>query len=622
MLSKSLLAVAALALSPAADASIWPIPKSLSTGNQTLFLDQSVAVTYNGQAVRIPHQDENDSRYFCDEDGRRYDRLEHLAETRFLDQRQQISYAAGYAPPAGSKFRSRDIVQGGIERTLSAIFRDGLTPWMLRERGSDFEPADGRDNSKLIGSLTITQTSDDDADTFKPKVGTVDESYSLNVTADGEASIRAASSTGVLRALETFSQLFYRGSDGQTFYTQEAPIAIVDEPKYPHRGVLLDVSRHWFEVADIKRTIDAAAMNKMNVLHLHVTDTQSWPLEIPSLPRLTEKGAYAKGLTYSPDDVAGLYEYAIHRGVQIVLELDMPGHVGVDEAYPGLTVAFDEHPYQWYCAQPPCGSFRLNNTDVEGFVDTLLADLLPRIAPYTSYFHTGGDEYKANNSLLDPALETNDVEVLQPLLQRFLSHVHGNVVENGLTPLVWEEMVLEWNATVPDGTLVQSWLGGSSVTELAEAGHKVIDSNSEYYYLDCGRGQWLDFPNGASFQTYYPFADWCSPSKSWRLIYSHEPTDGVPEELHGNIVGGEMALWTETIDTTSLDSIMWPRAAAAAEIWWSGRVDGQGQNRSQIDARPRLSEMRERMLRRGVRGTPITQLWCDMNGPEDCAQIE
>lgn len=605
MFSKAF-ALAALALSAAPVNAIWPIPKSITTGNSTLFIDQNVAVSYNGEPVRIlPHSHSNS--YF-----------RGISDSNLF---QQLSYAVGYSPPSGSDFKSKDIVQGGVERAFSAIFQNGLVPWMIRERNSNFEPP-ARDDAKRISKLAIRQTEEDDENTFKPVVGTVDESYELKVTLNGTAELVAASSTGILRGLETFQQLFYKHSNGQAFYTQHAPYDIKDEPKYPHRGILLDVGRHWFEMEDIKRTIDGLAMNKMNVLHLHITETQSWPLEIPALPKLTEFGAYAPHLTYSPEQIKSLYEYGVHRGVQVIMEIDMPGHVGVEEAYPGLTVAFAEQPYQWYCAQPPCGAFKLNNTDVEDFLDTLLEDLLPRVAPYSAYFHTGGDEYKANNSLLDPALETNDVEVLQPMLQRFLSHAHNKIVEHGLIPFVWEEMVLEWNATVPEGTIIQSWLGEGAVKELAEAGHKVIDSSNAFYYLDCGRGQWLDFPNGPSWATFYPFADWCSPTKNWRLLYSHDPRDGVSEEAQENVVGGEVAVWTETIDPTSLDSIIWPRAGAAGEAWWSGNKDAQGNNRTQLDIRPRLSEQRERMLTRGVKGTVITQLWCDMNDVEECAHVE
>ena len=159
----------------------------------------------------------------------------------------------------------------------------------------------------------------------------------------------------------------------------------------------------------------------------------------------------------------------------------MPGHVGIERSYPGLTVAYNEKPYTKYCAQPPCGAFKLNNTNVEEFITTLFDDLLPRLNSHASYFHTGGDEYKAANSLLDADLRTEDMVVLKPLLQRFLDHAHGKVREHGLVPIVWEEMVDEWAAKVGNDTIIQSWLGKESVQKLAQAGHKVIDSSVQFY---------------------------------------------------------------------------------------------------------------------------------------------
>ncbi|TQW02945.1 glycoside hydrolase family 20 [Cordyceps javanica] len=577
------LAAAALAASPTA--ALWPIPIDISTGNETLFIDKTINITYNGAP---------------------------------------LAYEPGYEPPAGSNFTSRAIVQGALARSLGAIFDDGYVPWMLHKPGSDFEPRCGPDRTGgRVLSLAITQTGRDDASTFRPLAGQRDESYSLNVTLDGRASIAARSSTGVLRGLETFSQLFFAHSSGAAWYTTSAPVRVADDaPRFAHRGLVLDVSRHWFAVGDIKRTIDGLAMAKMNVLHLHVTDTQSWPLEIPALPLLAERHAYGRALTYSPADLAGLHEYAVHRGVQLVLEIDMPGHVGIDLAYPGLSNAYNERPYARYCLQPPCGSLRLGSERVEAFLDALFEDLLPRVSPYAAYFHTGGDEYKANNSLLDPDLRTNDTSVLQPLLQRFLDHAHGKVRELGLVPVVWEEMISEWNATVGKDVVVQSWLGQEKVKELARAGHKVIVSTADSYYLDCGRGGWVDFENGPGFQRAYPFNDWCAPARSWRLIYAQDPRAGLSGEAAANVLGGEVAMWTETVDAASLDAIVWPRAAAAGESWWSGRYDADGRNRSMYDARARLSEMRERMLARGVRGAVITQLWCDQADTIDCSEEE
>ncbi|KAM4059413.1 glycosyl hydrolase family protein [Hirsutella rhossiliensis] len=579
MLRKVTLAVAAaLALAPAY--ALWPAPQKQSTGHDVLYIDDTVHVTYNGQALPCNYE---------------------------------------YSPPAGFKFNSKDIVQSGLSRAFKGIFKQNLVPWKLRPRNSVFEPNAGG-NKTWIKSIDIRQTERDSPSVFRPRAGDVDESYSLDVSRDGQVTLQCKSSTGCLYGLESLVQFFFKHSSGKLWYTPHAPISIHDAPQFPHRGLLLDVARMWFPVEDIKRTIDAMSWNKMNRLHLHITDSQSWPLEIPALPRLAEKGAYRKGLSYSPEDVAGIYEYAIHRGVEVIMEIDMPGHIGVvDLAYDDLIVAYNEKPYQWWCAEPPCGAFRMNSTKVYDFLDTLFDDLLPRIAPYSAYFHTGGDELNKNDSALDPGVGTNDSAVIAPLLQRFLNHAHGKVRKAGMTPFVWEEMIIEWNQTLGRDVVIQSWLGNGAVRKLAEAGHQVIDSDYNFWYLDCGRGQWLNFDNGASFQRYYPFNDWCGPTKSWQLIYSHDPAAGLSREAAKRVLGGEVAVWSELIDGSNLDNIVWPRASAAGEVLWSGRQDASGRNRSQYDAAPRLAEFRERMVARGVSAMPVQMIFCTQGNASECA---
>lgn len=112
--------------------------------------------------------------------------------------------------------------------------------------------------------------------------------------------------------------------------------------------------------------------------------------------------------------------------------------------------------------------------------------------------------------------------------------------------------------------------------------------------------------------TGYPFNDWCGPTKSWELVYSHDPAAGLNSTAAKNVLGGEVAMWSETIDPQNFDSIAWPRAAAAAEILWSGRTDASGQNRSQVDAAPRLNSLRQRLVARGIGASPIQMEWCTM----------
>jgi hexosaminidase len=295
-------------------------------------------------------------------------------------------------------------------------------------------------------------------------------------------------------------------------------VEIDDEPLFRHRGLNLDVARQWYPKADILRTIDALAWNKMNRLHLHVTDSQSWPLEIPALPELSQKGCYADGLTYSPDDLQDILTWGRERGVEVIVEIDMPGHTTViAEAYPELIAGRNMQPdWSVYAAQPPSGSLKLRNEGVKAFLATLFADLLPRLRGHTQYFHTGGDEVNRQVYLLDEGIRSNDTTVLKPALQDFFSHVHGELGKHGVTPFVWEEMLLEWNLDLPKDTIVQTWMSEQSTKRVIEKGYRAIAGSYQYWYLDCGSGQWLDFlPK--SFENYYPFDDYCAPKKSWRL---------------------------------------------------------------------------------------------------------
>lgn len=392
---------------------------------------------------------------------------------------KQLTYTAGYVP---SDLSSTEIVKAAVSRTLDGIFSDNFVPWMLvpRYQLSSYEPALNASASSLLGSLDITLTSSNS--TFKPSAAEVDESYNLTISEAGAAKLSAYSTNGVLHGLQTFSQLFYEHSSGTSWYLVNAPIEIEDTPVYPWRGVMLDTARNFFPVEDIKRTIDGLSANKLNKLHIHVTDSQSWPLEIPSIPELSAKGAYTQSQVYSSDDIKAIQEYGVYRGVEVYFEIDMPGHIGVvGEAFPDLVVAYDARPYTTYCAEPPCGAFKLNNSDVEEFLGELFDDILPRVAPYTAYWHTGGDELNANDYLLDPDVNTNDSSVLQPLLQDFIDTQHTRVRNNGLNPMVWEEIPTTWNVTLGSDVVVQSWLGGTAVADLAQSGHKVIDSNYNFW---------------------------------------------------------------------------------------------------------------------------------------------
>ena len=373
--------------------------------------------------------------------------------------------------------RSRTVVEAAIDRTKDRLFNEKFIPWKFHPRNSNFEPSENTIKS-YISKVALLQNASDPVNIFKALDGELDESYSLTITVGSQATITSSTTIGILHALETLVQLFYQHSGGGV-YTTSAPVYIEDTPKFAHRGLNLDVSRNYYAPSDIMRTIDALAWNKFNRLHLHATDSQSWPLEIPALPELATNGAYRKGLSYSPDVLAGIQEYGAYRGVQVSIEIDMPGHTSsIGLAYPDLIAAFNVQPdWDTYAAEPPTGQLKLNSSSVYEFIDTLWSDLLPRLSPYTAYFHTGGDEVNANAYLLDEGVKSNDSTVIQPLLQKFVDFNHQRVRAAGLAPIVWEEQLLQWNLTLGSDVVVQTWLSDDSLARTVATGHKALFGN-------------------------------------------------------------------------------------------------------------------------------------------------
>ncbi|KAK3724408.1 Glucosamine-6-phosphate isomerase (Glucosamine-6-phosphate deaminase) (GNPDA) (GlcN6P deaminase) [Vermiconidia calcicola] len=565
---------------------IWPLPVSYTSGNQVLWIDSNVRIAYSYASTATSA----------------------APVSQISDGQIQAATSAvvSQGPNTNNNTWSSRIVNNAIERTYDTLFNKNFVPWKFHERFSNFEPA-LTSSSTYISLITLQQNASDPVNIMKPDVGDVDESYTLSMTTGGEVTITAVSSIGLLYGLTTLTQLFYRhGSASGCAYTPLAPVEISDKPLLPWRGLNLDTARTFKPMSDIYAMIDGLSYNKMNRLHWHITDSQSWPLVIPSMPELANKGAYASFQKYSPEDVRAVQEYGALLGVEVAMEIDQPGHTAsIGYSHPELIAAFLEQPWQYYALEPPAGTFKLNSTEVPEFLERLFDDLLPRLSPLTSYFHLGGDEVSVNASMLDETVRSNKTAVLQPLLQRFMDRNQDQVRAAGLTPLVWEEQLLTWNLTMPKDTIIQTWLSDESKLAVVEQGYRALVGNYDFWYLDCGHGQWLDFYPGASSRQAWPYEDYCSPRHNWRVIYSLDPLAGVPENLQHLVLGGEVHIWSEQTDTVNLHQMVWPRACAAGEVLWSGAKDASGRNRSQITASPRLSEMRERLVARGIKAEPI-----------------
>lgn len=171
-------------------------------------------------------------------------------------------------------------------------------------------------SSPPLSALTITIS-----DASAPLAHGVNESYSLTVPAGGgAAALSAATAWGAMRGLETFSQLVY-GNPSRV----ACGLYVGDVPLFMHRGVMLDTSRNYYGVEDLVRLIGAMSMNKLNVFHWHITDSHSFPLEVPSEPAMAEKGAYGEDMVYTAEDVRRVVEFGLQHGVRVMPEIDMPG---------------------------------------------------------------------------------------------------------------------------------------------------------------------------------------------------------------------------------------------------------------------------------------------------------
>ncbi|WAR54570.1 hypothetical protein PtB15_4B187 [Puccinia triticina] len=432
------------------------------------------------------------------------------------------------------------------------------------------------------------------------------EAYELTIHRPGQhaqeeyaAVLSASSALGVLRGLQTFAQLPAGGAPIRFLY---GPLLIKDRPAFPYRGLLLDTSRNFYSLASIRKTIETMSWAKLNLLHWHIVDAQSWPLHLPAHPQLSRHGAYAAHQTYSLEDLKELARFANARGVEILLEVDTPGHTAVvGEAYPDLVACKDKTPWSNYAAEPPAGQLRIADERALALVNEIFATLTTQV-PGT-LFSSGGDEVNKRCYEEDGPTQTRlrqQNQTLSQALASFVQATHATIRRAGKVPVVWEELVLDEAIPLPvDHTLVAVWRNSSMVEKVVQKGYSIIHGASDYSYLDCGLGGWLgNSVNGTS---------WCDPYKTWQKIYSFDPYKNVAPAQHHQVLGGQALLWSEQTDEQNMDAIIWPRALATAEVYWTGNT---GRARSVTEALPRMHDMRYRIVQRGVRAAPLQPHWC------------
>lgn len=437
-----------------------------------------------------------------------------------------------------------------------------------------------------------------------------DESYELVTYTDDQTNqvtinITAETVFGVRHGLESLLQLIV---PDDLCYVMLKSVQIKDKPFYKHRGLLLDSGRNYLSVDIIKKNIIAMASSKMNVLHWHLSDSQSFPFVSSREPNMSRYGAYSDREVYNPTDVADLIKFAKIRGVRIIPEIDGPAHVGsgwqwsAESGLGNLVVCQNQQPYRSYCIQPPCGQLNPANPWIYEVLRNIYNDITD-LWEGIDAFHMGGDEvyipcWNSSEEILQYiGTKNRSEEVFLNLWAEFQSKAtqafdtaKGN---NGTSLIVWtssltDPAIIE-NNLPKDRYVIQTWVPSTNTVpqELIDLGYKIIVSTKDKWYLDHG------FWGSTSYYT-------------WRQVYDNQILSG------DAVLGGEICMWGELVNDNNVEPRVWPRAAAAAERLWSNPQT------SSETADGRFFIHNDRLNKRGIRTSAVIPKFCAQN-VNDCA---
>ena len=413
------------------------------------------------------------------------------------------------------------------------------------------------------------------------------EQYAVNICPDG-ATVEASALNGFVYACETLKQMLppaiYGDKKVQADWVLPC-VSILDQPRFGYRGMHMDPSRHFWTLEETKRYLDVMTAYKLNRLHWHLTDDQGWRMEIKAYPKLQEVSAWRNGTVvkkdwgsndgiryggyYTQEEMKEIVAYAAARGITVIPEVDLPGHmVAALAAYPelGCTGGPYEVWTRWGVAKDILCA---GNDEIFTFLDHVFAEVL-EVFP-SEYIHIGGDECfggDAEPGRPDPwdvcpkcaarmkALGIRKGPEAKHLLQNFVTdRVQAFLNAQGRKIIGWDE-VLQGN--LAKGATVMSWRGVEGGIEAAEKGFDAIMTPSTHLYFDYYQGQERDKePFGIG--GYLPL----------EKVYAYEPFDGLKPGTEDHILGVQANLWTEYIATPEhLEYMLLPRLCALSEIQW------------------------------------------------------
>jgi len=372
-----------------------------------------------------------------------------------------------------------------------------------------------------------------------------DESYTLKIF-DGQININAVTDIGAIRGLETLLQLTSFDKNEYFF----PGLVINDSPRFPWRGLMIDVARHFQPIDVLKRNLDAMASVKLNVFHWHLTDDQGFRVASKTYPKLHQLAS--DGQYYTHEQIKELVHYASTKGIRVIPEFDVPGHASaILTAYPKIGSKDTISNIERYAGVFNPTLDPTNDKTYE-FLDNLFKEIIPLFPD--AYFHIGGDENegkhwntnskilafkKAHNLKTNHELQTHFNIKLEKILKKYGKHLMG-----------WDEIM---TPNMPTTAVIHSWRGeneglpkGGTLIEAAKKGYKTVLSNG--YYID--------------------------RMQSVVDHYMVEPISDakLTESERARILGGEATMWSELVTPLTIDSRIWPRTAAIAERFWSDKT--------------------------------------------------
>jgi hexosaminidase len=465
--------------------------------------------------------------------------------------------------------------QAALQQTI-AFLKDRLSV----PTGFDVEVLNTATNPTI--SLILNRTTD---------AALGQEGYRLTVSPK-KIVISANEPEGVFYGAQSLVQLFppeiESASPVKDIKWEVPAVEIMDYPRFGWRGLMFDVSRHFFTKAEVKQFIDQMVRYKFNILHWHLTDDEGWRIQIKSYPKLTEVGAWNVkkvgyfgtfsppspdeprnyGGFYTQDDIKEVVQYAKDRFVNILPEIDVPGHsLAAVVSYPELSctpaastykVRSGEEIMDWSKGHPPIAlvdnTLCPANEKVYEFMDKVLSEVTP-LFPF-EYIHLGGDECPKNYWEKTPAIKQlmakENLKTMDEVQSYFTKRVEKIVESKGKKLIGWDEIL---QGGLAPNAAVMSWRGIKGGIEAARQGHEVVMSPTDFAYLDYMQSDVITEPRVYA-------------TLRLNKAYQFEPVpDGVDPKL---IKGGQANLWTEQVYNMRHQQYMtWPRGWAIAESVWS-----------------------------------------------------